>query len=268
MSYLYNKSVKALITIRRNGEDCHISELLGSSLIYFKDVPTDTSVTTTDYSEMCKLTYHKQYCSVKAWEKQLGDTYILLADVKPPLPDIVQVFESNFVKCVITTSYSEAKHLTIAELAEKLSVTDFIEYLKDISSTNPLTKSSSNTSVKCGEILKYGNEYYRFSCCNNTLGIYQVPTIDSDFVYSYCPFCGALLSNGYDRTHTSEHKVYWKVWEGWKGNHDNRVEDAKCSSCGFTHCTVKGISELPKSCPNCNSNINQVDYGDNRYEDI
>ena len=255
MSYLYNKNVMAFITIRRNGEHCRIPELLGSSLIYSKDVLTDTSVTTTDYNEMCKLTYHKQYCSVNAWDKQLGDNYILLTDVEPPLPNIVQVFESNFVNCVITTSYSEAKHSTVIKLAEKLSGADFIEYLKDILGTN----------VKYGEILKYGNEYYKFSCCNNTLGIYQVPTIDNDFVYSYCPFCGALLSNGYDCTHTSERKVYWKVW---KGNHDNRVEYAKCSSCGFIHCNVNSIFELPKSCPHCNSNINQVDYGDNRYEAI
>ncbi len=43
----------------------------------------------------------------------------------------------------------------------------------------------------------------------------------------------------------------WRVWAGWRGNHDKRIEDAICSNCGYTNPTVYGIESLPKVCPFC-----------------
>ena len=30
----------------------------------------------------------------------------------------------------------------------------------------------------------------------------------------------------------------WIYWDGWKGNHDQRIDDATCSECGYEHPTV------------------------------
>lgn len=51
--------------------------------------------------------------------------------------------------------------------------------------------------------------------------------------------------------------AYWKVWDGWRGNHDQRIEDATCSNCGYMHPeTVYGsLSKLPKYCAGCRSEM-------------
>jgi len=45
---------------------------------------------------------------------------------------------------------------------------------------------------------------------------------------------------------------YWEYWGGWSGNHDRRIDDAKCNKCGYVTATVKGTpSNLPDYCPSC-----------------
>ena len=45
----------------------------------------------------------------------------------------------------------------------------------------------------------------------------------------------------------------WIYWEGWVGNHDKRIDDAKCSSCGYIHHTVYRVGPigLSDTCPIC-----------------
>lgn len=53
-------------------------------------------------------------------------------------------------------------------------------------------------------------------------------------------------------------RPYWKVFNGWEGNHDKRVE-AECSICGYQPETVYNIADLPKYCPNCGK-IKRIKY--------
>jgi ribosomal protein L37E len=69
-----------------------------------------------------------------------------------------------------------------------------------------------------------------------------------------CPNCG---EEGYDnwilscrKREFSEEKNkqgHWVYWDGWKGNHDYRIDDATCSKCGYLHPIVRmnGL-ETPK----------------------
>lgn len=51
-------------------------------------------------------------------------------------------------------------------------------------------------------------------------------------------------------------EAFWKVWAGWKGNHDQRIEDATCSNCGYVHPTVyRNLNELSSRCPKCKSKM-------------
>jgi predicted RNA-binding Zn-ribbon protein involved in translation (DUF1610 family) len=51
-------------------------------------------------------------------------------------------------------------------------------------------------------------------------------------------------------------KANWLTWAGWCGNHDMRIEESKCSKCGFIHPTVyKTLDNLSKVCPNCGSEM-------------
>lgn len=44
----------------------------------------------------------------------------------------------------------------------------------------------------------------------------------------------------------------WEIWAGWRGNHDHRIDDAKCSNCGYEYPkTVYKPSDLPEVCPGC-----------------
>ena len=56
----------------------------------------------------------------------------------------------------------------------------------------------------------------------------------------------------------------WIYWDGWLGNHDQRIDDAKCSECGYRHPTVrreKGehygstINKLARQCPCCKAEM-------------
>jgi ribosomal protein S27AE len=57
-------------------------------------------------------------------------------------------------------------------------------------------------------------------------------------------------------------KAKWQFWEGWMSNHDMRIDDATCSSCGYIHFTVRRtpgsreterdiLNKLSNFCPNC-----------------
>ena len=53
-----------------------------------------------------------------------------------------------------------------------------------------------------------------------------------------------------------EKKAVWIYWDGWKGNHDRRIEDATCSQCGYKHPTVYGsLEKLAQICPWCKSQM-------------
>lgn len=59
----------------------------------------------------------------------------------------------------------------------------------------------------------------------------------------------------------SSFEARWEYWPGWGGNHDKRIEDAKCSRCGYQHPTVRGTPKLLADvCPRCKS---KMDKGDN-----
>lgn len=38
----------------------------------------------------------------------------------------------------------------------------------------------------------------------------------------------------------------WVYWDGWRGNHDLRIEDATCSECGYEHPTVRWVQGDPR----------------------
>jgi len=51
-------------------------------------------------------------------------------------------------------------------------------------------------------------------------------------------------------------EAYWLVWGGWSGNHDQRIDNARCSNCGYIHETVKGsLAKLSKFCGGCSSEM-------------
>ena len=94
--------------------------------------------------------------------------------------------------------------------------------------------------------------------------------INSDFPYfKRCPECGAFMDDleGFkairkktDITSTeSANRGHWIYWDGWMGNHDQRIDDATCSECGYVHPTVrreKGDQysvpdKLAAKCPCC-----------------
>lgn len=52
----------------------------------------------------------------------------------------------------------------------------------------------------------------------------------------------------------------WIIWSGWSGNHDQRIDDAKCSGCGYVHPTVYGsVKKLSAICPGCKSKMGVVE---------
>lgn len=48
----------------------------------------------------------------------------------------------------------------------------------------------------------------------------------------------------------------WIYWDGWKGNHDQRIDNATCSKCNYIHPTVKSSPDnLFDYCPKCGSKM-------------
>ncbi len=71
-----------------------------------------------------------------------------------------------------------------------------------------------------------------------------------------------LVENSDEARH--EKIGYWEFWEGWIGNHDQRIEDATCSECGYMHSTVrrnkgetanKVLKKLATICPGCGAKM-------------
>lgn len=55
-------------------------------------------------------------------------------------------------------------------------------------------------------------------------------------------------------------KANWLIWGEWKGNHDQRIEYATCSKCGYVHPTVfKSVDNLAKYCPSCKREMSVVE---------
>ena len=66
-------------------------------------------------------------------------------------------------------------------------------------------------------------------------------------------------------------RAKWLFWEGWVSNHDMRIDDATCSSCGYKHPTVRRIpystemeqdvlDKLGNFCPNCGKRMIKNSY--------
>lgn len=62
----------------------------------------------------------------------------------------------------------------------------------------------------------------------------------------------SLPNLGLPSTVANEEQACWKLWGGWSGNHDQRIEGAECSNCGYVHPTVYGsLKKLAPNCPGC-----------------
>lgn len=56
-----------------------------------------------------------------------------------------------------------------------------------------------------------------------------------------------------------EEEAKWKTWGGWAGNHDQRIEGATCTKCGYEHPTVYGsLKRLGTHCPGCGRKMTGV----------
>lgn len=56
-----------------------------------------------------------------------------------------------------------------------------------------------------------------------------------------------------------EDEAEWKTWGGWSGNHDQRIEGATCTKCGYEHPTVyRTLKALSPYCPRCGRKIIRV----------
>lgn len=69
-----------------------------------------------------------------------------------------------------------------------------------------------------------------------------------------------VLLNEYQRRKSIEESgrkvAKWLYWEGWCGNHDQRIDDAKCSVCGYKHPTVyKDPNNLSDYCGGCGAKM-------------
>ena len=57
-------------------------------------------------------------------------------------------------------------------------------------------------------------------------------------------------------------KAEWITWAGWIGNHDERIEDSKCSLCGYIHPKVfKSTTNLSQICLSCKSIMSVREFG-------
>lgn len=73
-----------------------------------------------------------------------------------------------------------------------------------------------------------------------------------DLSKSICEY----ISNLGIEQQTNQKTAFWDFWLGWGGNHDQRIDDAKCSSCGWKHPTVyRSTDNLQKTCPSCGSKM-------------
>lgn len=76
---------------------------------------------------------------------------------------------------------------------------------------------------------------------------------NSNVLLHHIEQCILALKDGQSSDTTS-----WIYWSGWSGNHDKRIEDAKCLKCGYIHPTVYGsLDNLSKYCPGCGRKIKE-----------
>jgi hypothetical protein len=68
--------------------------------------------------------------------------------------------------------------------------------------------------------------------------------------------------------HINRCRAEWLFWEGWTSNHDMRIDDAVCSSCGYKHPTVRRtpysleieqdvLNKLSRFCPCCGKRMRE-----------
>lgn len=58
----------------------------------------------------------------------------------------------------------------------------------------------------------------------------------------------------------SKERAHWKFWDGWSSNHDQRIDDATCSACGYNHYVVYRSPKYLKSvCPGCHRTMEVKD---------
>lgn len=89
----------------------------------------------------------------------------------------------------------------------------------------------------------------------------KIKFVDGSALFNERVWFGVDLASGPDSTVIPEKrkpKASWVVWPGWSGNHDRRIEDAKCSNCGYEHPKVYGRT-LSTICPSCKSPMH-TDY--------
>jgi len=69
--------------------------------------------------------------------------------------------------------------------------------------------------------------------------------------YKHMALCTAITILNEKQNQKDLHG-HWVIWEGWRGNHDHRIDNAVCSDCGFVnHSIVYDPKDLFDFCPKC-----------------
>ena len=135
-----------------------------------------------------------------------------------------------------------------------------------IDQTIALLPDAAVEEVKHGEWI----ESDRYICNSDGKPVSKIGTV---YVCSKCgreepriePYCNCGAKMDCEEMTTQGHWIYWP---GWSGNHDQRIDDAVCSVCGYQHETVRlDLSngetsssvhvpdKLSKQCPKCKSKM-------------
>lgn len=111
----------------------------------------------------------------------------------------------------------------------------------------------------CGkEITKAETSYAKMVIADSVLGPYVYLDLHTECATRLNNKINSFLAEAQAK---SSFEARWEYWPGWGGNHDKRIEDAKCSRCGYNHPTVRGTPKLLSDvCPRCKS---KMDKGDN-----
>jgi hypothetical protein len=122
---------------------------------------------------------------------------------------------------------------------EKVRVLRILEYVGD---RKWVEKALSNTSVPLnGKKELTSRDHPTWNNVMKSAIIDQFPEILEDRIEK-------------DVLGTESNQAHWIIWGGWKGNHDKRIDGAKCSNCGCVHPIVRGSTELlSEVCVKCKS---------------